>query len=202
MIARAQRAYSDFIYDKAWYEFEFMPWVKQIWSVSNTKESNWFRKIERTLFFTVEFSFKACYAKLIEWGAKASYEEPVTNIYLVVSSGDSIQTTTEYKVIHQRGSESLISIPRWGAFTENVLEIAKANINVKEIGGNDQIVVSVLTENDAKNVFKSAEMLYESRLVTDPTRERQLYLLPVAGLLNFVRDAKSRGIEVEHVFDY
>ena len=28
-IVAAQRAYSDFIYDKAWYEFKFMPWVKK-----------------------------------------------------------------------------------------------------------------------------------------------------------------------------
>ncbi|HKZ36501.1 MAG TPA: FAD-dependent oxidoreductase, partial [Chryseolinea sp.] len=62
VIIEAQRAYSNFIYDVAWYEFEFMPWVKKVWGVSNTAESNWLRKIERTLFFTLEFTFKAGYA--------------------------------------------------------------------------------------------------------------------------------------------
>jgi FAD/FMN-containing dehydrogenase len=72
VIFQAQRAYSDFIYDKAWYEFKFLPWVTKVWTVSNSAESNWFRKVERKLFFTTEFIFKAGYAKLIEWGAKAS----------------------------------------------------------------------------------------------------------------------------------
>jgi hypothetical protein len=202
MIASAYRAYSDFIYDKAWYEFEFMPWIKRVWSVSNTAESNWFRKIERTLFFTLEFSFKACYAKLIEWGAKATYKDPVTNIYLLVSNETSVDEATEYDILYRKDKDALISIPRWGAFTKNVLQIAETNVAVREIGGNDQIVVSIITDQNVTSDFKDAEILYESLLVTDPARERQVYLLPVARLLNFIRDAKSKGAEVEHVFDY
>jgi hypothetical protein len=200
-IIQAQRAYADFIYDKAWYEFRFMPWVKKVWSVSNQAESNWFRKLERTLFFTLEFTFKAGYAKLIEWGAQASYEEPVTEIYLLVSC-DSLQTMPNVKIVHEQGNRKIVSITRWGVFTKTVLDIAEAPIDIKEIGGNDEIVVSLLVDKNQTNVFSNDTLLYQSRVVTDPERARQVYLLPVSRLLPFVAEAKDKGVEVEHVFDY
>ena len=203
-IIDAQRAYSEFIYDKAWYEFKFMPWVKKVWSVSNTAESNWLRKIERTLFFTLEFSFKAGYAKVIGWGAQASYEEPVTEIYLLAQGpdlNDSIKAIPHLKVIHKEGDKKIIAITRWGAFTNTILEIADKNLEVVEIGGNDEIVVSVLKGNNEKDLFGD-ELLYESKIVTQPDRCRQVYLLKVERLLPFVKEAKARGVEVEHVFDY
>src|SRR5258706_10607203 len=200
-IIDAQRAYSDFIYDKAWYEFEFMPWVQKVWSVSNKAESNWLRKTERTLFFTLEFTFKAGYAKLIEWAAKASYEEPVTSIYLVVSTTDSLQGYPGIKVLYEQGDKKLVGITRWGVFTKTILEIADKNIDINEIGGNDEIVISVLTDNNQTN-FTDDELLYESNIVSKTDHKRRVYLLPVSRLLRFVKEAKHEGIEIEHIFDY
>lgn len=200
MITEAQRAYSNFIYDKAWYEFEFMPWVKKIWNISNTAESNWFRKMERTLFFTCEFTFKAGYAKLIEWAAKSSYETPVTEIYLLITTQDTLSTSQDLKILYEQGKKKLISITRWGVFTKTILNLAE-NVDIKEIGGNDEIVVSVLLP-DSKNGFSNDKLLYTSRVVTEDNIERQVYLLPVGRLLSFVNEAKATGVEIEHIFDY
>ncbi|MGC3947577.1 MAG: FAD-dependent oxidoreductase [Chryseolinea sp.] len=200
VIIEAQRAYSDMIYDKAWYEFSFMPWVGKVWSTSNTANSNWFRKVERMMFFTAEFTFKAGYAKLIEWAAKASYEDPVTEIYLLVSSPDSLQVAG-LNVIHEKGDKKLISIKRWGEFTKEIVRIADRDIDVLEVAGNDEIVVSVLTKTGT-TPSTEAELLYTSDVVTGSGLERHVYLIPVSRLLSFVKDAKVKGFEVEHVFDY
>ena len=201
-IIAAQRAYSDFIYDKAWYEFKFMPWVKEVWHLTNNAESNWFRKMERTLFFTAEFMFKAGYAKLIEWAAQASYEEPVTEIYLLVSSTDTLQTSPDLKILHEQGEKKIISITRWGIFTKTILEISNKNIDIKEVGGNDEIVVSVLVDKNEANIFNDDQLLYKSNVVVDRNRERRVYLIPVKRLLLFAREAKKQEVEVEHIFDY
>jgi hypothetical protein len=202
VIIEAQRAYSELIYDKAWYEFKFMPWVNKVWSVSNTAESNWLRKMERTLFFTMEFTFKAGYAKLIEWGAKSSYEEPVTDIYLLVSTADTLVTSPTIKVIREQGDKKIISIPRWGIFTKTIQEIAGEKLHIMEIGGNDEIIVSILAGKDQQTSFSSGELLYESRVVTKPEHLRLVYLLKVEKLLPFIREARQKDVEVEHVFDY
>jgi FAD/FMN-containing dehydrogenase len=202
IIIQAQRAYSDFIYDVAWYEFKFMPWVKKVWSTSNTAESNWLRKIERKLFFTVEFTFKAGYAKLIGWGAKASYEAPVTEIYLLITTTDSLETSPDLKIIHEEGNNKIISITRWGMFTKKIMEIADKNINVVEIGGNDEILISALMSENQQNAFSNNRLLYKSKVVTEPGLTRRLYLLPVNRLFPFVKEAKLKGIKIEHIFDY
>jgi len=211
-IIAAQRAYSDFIYDKAWYEFSFMPWVKNVWNVSNTAESNWFRKMERTVFFTVEFTFKAGYANLIKWAAKSSYEEPVTEIYLLASTADTLQTSSDLKIMHEQGEKKIIGITRWGVFTKSILEISKKNIEIIEIGGNDEIVVSVLVDKNespsqetseaGSKIFTADRLLYRSAVVSDTNTERHVYLLPVRRLLSFVREAKEKQVAVEHIFDY
>jgi hypothetical protein len=202
IIVDAHRAYSDFIYDKAWYEFDFIPWVNRVWSTSNTAESNWLRKLERKLFFTIEFAFKAAYAKLIEWGAKASYEEPVTEIYLLVSTTDSLKNYQCLKIIREQGDQKIASITRWGAFTKTIIDIADKDIGIIEIGGNDEIIVSILTNKDESGIFPDDNLLYTSNVVTQSDRERRVYLLPVARLLPFIQAAKEKGMEVEHVFDY
>jgi FAD/FMN-containing dehydrogenase len=202
MIVEAQRAYSNFIYDKAWYEFKFMPWVKRIWSISNNANSNWFRKMERTLFFTLEFTFKAGYSNLIQWAAKASYEEPVTDILLLVSTIDSLQTFQNIKIILQEGDRKIIGIKRWGAFTNTILEIGEKDIDILEIGGNDEILVSVLVEKNEKSNLSHYDLLYESLVVSNMNLVRKVYLISVPKLLSFVKESKKSGIEVEHIFDY
>jgi FAD/FMN-containing dehydrogenase len=202
IIIEAQRAYSDFIYHTAWYEFKFMPWIREVWVTSGSANASWLRKWERTLFFTAEFTFKAVYAQLIEWAAKASYEEPVTEIYLLVSSEEPIIPTTDLKVIRTQTDKSLIGITRWGAFTKTMVSICNHNIDVLEIGGNDEIVVSILLNKNQAMDFKQMEVLYESAVVTDANRTRLVCLLPVNELLPFIRSTKANSIEVEHVFDY
>jgi FAD/FMN-containing dehydrogenase len=199
VIIQAQRAYSDLIYDKAWYEFSFMPWVKKVWTTSNTAESNWVRKIERMMFFTAEFSFKAGYAKLIEWAAKASYEEPVTDIYLLVASDTTAITGLD--VVHQQGKKCMIKVPRWGTFTKEMLKMADRNIDIIEVAGNDEIVVSVLAQRNAKTL-NNGVLLYASDVVTTPDVKRDVYLVPVSRLLPMIREAKENDIAVEHIFDY
>jgi FAD/FMN-containing dehydrogenase len=202
VIIQAQRAYSDFIYDKAWYEFKFMPWVSKVWSTSNTAESNWFRKIERKLFFTFEFTFKAGYAKLIEWGAKSSYEEPVTEIYLLIHAADSLQAWPGINIVHEEGKKKIVSITRWGVFTKTILQHADKNIQISEIGGNDEIVVSVLSSQQQLNQLSTGEWLYDSQVLTETNRVRRVYLLKVDQLLPFINEVKTAGAEVEHIFDY
>lgn len=201
-IIDAQRAYSDFIYHTAWYEFRFMPWIAEVWGASGTSDASWSRKWERTLFFTLEFSFKAAYAQLIEWAAKASYEEPVTDICLLVSFEEPILPSKEMKIIKEQDGKKIIGISRWGAFTKTILEICEQDIEVMEIGGNDEIVVSVLLDKTRNLDFNNMEVLYASSVVTNQNLKRLVCLLPVKELLPFVRNAKQNSIEVEHVFDY
>ncbi len=202
VIIEAQRAYSDFIYHTAWYEFEFLSWIGKVWRASDDRDASWLRKWERTLFFTGEFILKAGYAQLIEWAAQASYEEPVTDIYLITSSDQPVSTSEHVKVVSWEDNESLVAITRWGAFTESILELSKTDLKIHEIGGNDEISVSVLMGKDESIDMEGATLLYESEVVSEPGIKRLVILLPVKELLPFVRRVQGESLTVEHVFDY
>lgn len=201
-ITDAHRAYSDFIYHTAWYEFEFIPWIGKVWKASESNDANWLRKWERTLFFTVEFSFKAGYAQLIEWAANASYEEPITDIYLLISTEETITPTKDLKIIKEQDNKKWISITRWGAFTKSILELSDTDLVIHEIGGNDEIVVSILIDKTQQMDFKNMKTLYISSVVTNNKINRLICIVHVNDLLPFVRYAKNNSIDVEHIFDY
>jgi hypothetical protein len=202
MIISAQRAYSDFIYQTAWYEFKFMPWIKKVWTASDSTNASGIRKWERTLFFTFEYSFKALYAQLIEWAAKGSYEVPVTNIYLLASSKEPITATQDLKIIKEQGNKRLMGITRWGAFTSTVKTLCNKDIQIHDIAGNDEIVVSIILKKSQPLVFNKMNVLYKSAIVTHPDLTRLVCLVPVTELVPFICYVKSNSIEVEHVFDY
>lgn len=201
-IVKAQRAYSDFIYQTAWYEFEFMPWIKKVWSVDENSKTSWLRKWERTLLFTIEFSFKACYAELIEFGAKMSYEEPTTDIFMLISAKDKIIETSNLRIVKEENEKKIIAVKRWEAFTDTMLNLFENNIQIHEIGGNDEIVVSILLDKKENINFKKIHSLYLSEVVTNPLKSRNVCLIYVTDLFDFIRYAKENSIEIEHIFDY
>ncbi len=203
VIWEAQRAYSDFIYHTAWYEFEFAKWIGEVWMEKESSKSSFLRKWERTLFFTMEFSFKAMYAQLIEWAAKASYEAPIEDIYALVSTPDIIQETEDLKIVFERGEEKIIGISRWGAFTETMIALSKTNISLLDISGNDEITVSIIRNKSQTLINRAnADLLYNSVIVTNDALIRDVYLVPVTELISFIRLAHTADMEVEHIYDY
>ena len=193
---------SDFIYHTAWYEFEFLTWIRKIWNNSESSESSAIRKWERTLLFTLEFSFKALYAQLIEWAATSSYEAPVTDIFVMISANDSIEENQDLKIIIEQNGNMIIGITRWGAFTETIINLSNQDIEILEISGNDEILVSVIMDKLQTLNSGNEKLLYESRIVTNDELKRNVYLVPVNELLSFTSNAISKNITIEHIYDY
>ncbi|KAF2508581.1 FAD-binding protein [Flavobacterium zhairuonense] len=201
-IIEAQRAYSDFIYQTAWYEFKFMPWIKKVWTAPENSEHSILRKWERTFIFTLEFSFKAFYSKLIEWGAKSSYETPSNLIYLIVSNVDSIKENPNLKIVKRDGDKMIISVTRWEIFTQEMMKLSNQEVKIYEISGNDEIVVSAIESQFNKPNLKEVKLLYQSKIVTNDSLKRSVYILPVEKLLEFIKDSKKNKLTIEHVYDY
>ena len=139
---------------------------------------------------------------MIEWAAQASYEEPVTDIYVLASSTDIFPTNQELKIHTQIDSNYLLAINRWGSFTTNMIMLADYNIDIQLIGGNDEIAVSIITPSEFNFHNQAFNILYESKIVTNVSSKRLVCLIPVNELLPFIRKMKQSGAEIEHVFDY
>lgn len=201
IIIQAQKAYSNFIYQTAWYEFKFLPWIRKVWTASDDTDSSLMRKWERTILFTFEFSFKAFYSQLIQWAANATYEIPATKIYLIVSTTDAIKESENIQIIKRDGDKMIIAITRWETFTQEIKKLADLGITIYEISGNDKIAVSIIRKKTQQHHFSSL-LLYESKVVTNDNLKRDVYLINVKKLLAFVKEVKNNNATLEHVYDY
>jgi hypothetical protein len=204
IIQQAQRAYSELIFHKAWYEFDFWPWVEKIWSEPDFFSKNFSRKIERKIFFTLEFGFKTIYAKLIELGAKTAYEQGDSLIYLTVTNpdGKNISVPDKVKILESHNDHYLISVPRWGGFTETVPKLADMGYKFEDISGNNEIVVTFVLNKLQPFESQYSNLLFESIFVSKPDVKRVVTLTRVKDLKELLLESRAKNYKVEHIYDY
>lgn len=202
IIAHAQRAYSDLIFDEAWYKFEFMSWVSTIWSEADFFAGNFIRKTERKLSFTLEYSIKALYAELIGFASQTAYEPEDGLIYLTVSMPINAHQAlpSGVDVINTIGDKSIISVPRWGEFTKVLPKLSELGVQFHDISGNNKIAVSYLSKKT--NALINAELLFQSQQISTPEITRTVILVKVTELNEVLAEIKQQQLHLEHIYDY
>lgn len=204
IIAQAHRAYSDLIFHEAWYEFDFSAWKDQVWSETEFFGENFIRKLERKLFFSMEYGFKALYAKLIKYAAQTTYEQSDGLIYMqaVVPPDSNAIFPSSVKVIAESAGEVTLAVPRWGAFTDAIIALAKHELRYTNISGNTRIVVSTLSDPANAPPLTQSRRVFSSRLVSNSNQQRTYWLVKVKDLSGAINEALVKGYQVEHIFDY
>jgi len=205
LIRSAQAAYAKLIYTEAWYKFPFFDWVKKMWSDTPFFGKNFMRKIERKLFFTLEFGVKTVYAKLIGFGAQTAYDpsDGMVTMLVKITSDNALEVDSRVLIKKQLDSNHfIISIPRWGGFTEIMPKLTKAGVDFIEISGNDDIVVTVIAVANSTKVFEDAQILFSSRVFYPPNFKRLVYSVKVAKLAAFMTNIEAEHMTLEHIYDY
>ena len=147
LIQQAHRAYADLIHEEPWYEFPFWDHAARIWTDTPFFGPNFTRKLERKLMFTLEFGFKAAYAKAIGFGAQTAYEasDGLVRMHVIAEAATLPVIDPRIEVLEDFGGGQLIvSLPRWGGFTEIVPKLAAAGVQFVEISGNDEILMTTI----------------------------------------------------------
>ncbi len=205
LIQNAHAAYAKLIYTEAWYKFPFYSWAKKIWSEPDFFGQNFIRKIERKLSFTTEFIFKSLYAKLIGFGAQTAYEQSDGLVTLRVNASPELISNIDprIKILKNFGeSDLVITLPRWGEFTEIMPKLAKAEIQFIQISGNDDILVTVITDKESNKNISHGKYLFSSLVISPKNKNRLAYTVKVKNLSSFINTLKPLGITLEHVYDY
>lgn len=204
-IREAHRAYADLINYEPWYVFPFSDYVDQIWSETTFFGDDFIRKLERKLMFSAEFSFKSLYAKLIGFGAATAYDAPVETVAMhVVADADAVVALDpRLTVLRDFGDGDLVvSVPRWGPFTEIVPRLAAAGARFVEIAGNDEILLTTVGPADSNDAPAAARLLFQSMVISPADMQRSVYLVQIEDLSEALNSLDRGGIELEHVFDY
>lgn len=201
LIARAQAAYAQLIYDQAWYKFDFKTWVDAIWRDTSFWGPHFARKLERKLFFSAEFGFKTLYAKLIAKAVSSNYEPSDGYIYLTAKAAPGLSLPAPARLLEQQGDNYLIALPRWGEFTRNLPKLLALGLVPQDISGNKRIALSLLGSG-APNVAKEYHLLFSSPLVSDASRQRAYVYTQVSDLQASLESLAAQGFSLEHIYDY
>jgi hypothetical protein len=205
LIAEAQTAYAELIFHEPWYAFRFLPWVSKIWSETSVFGSNFIRRSERKLAFSLEFIVKAGYAELIGYAAGSAYAAPQETVYAAVEApaASELAIDPRVKLVQSFGDGThIVSIPRWGPFTEIVPKLAERGVRFLEIAGNDDIALSVIKPSSLPELTGVGQRMFKSKLVSDPSRVRTVLFVPVRDLSYALTMLASKGAQLEHIYDY
>jgi len=208
LAARGARAYVNFIEVRPWYEFDFASWLRALWKEPIAFEATLPRALERRFWLTTEYGGKALYGAAIAKATAASYApaEPTTRIVV-----DALPTDAEHTLrlehVTTMSDGVVADAPRYQAFTESALALARKGVRFRRIAGNDGEIALTVIAPRAWSVAAGRPAHYRSLfaqpILTQPDRERAMLVTTVPRLSETLLDLqRAPGVTVEHVFDY
>lgn len=199
VIASMAVDYAAFLRQTPWYAYPFMREARELWA---EPAGFGLRAWERRFGIGLEFAAKAAYARVLG-GAVAATAPARLTIRTVVSGLDETQLADipEVMVVGPRGDGVEIETPRYDLFTRILVEIARRGGTIREIAGNDDIMVTLTAPAGGEAGVKHGVAIL--RLRRDGFRgDRILVDLKVAALAAFLTEYALGDPGLEHVFDY
>jgi hypothetical protein len=198
-IAGIASDYSAFLRQTPWYEYPFARKARELWAPpAGLSLRGW----ERRLGIGLEFETKVLYARVIAGAVAATGEAPLA-IRSVVAGLDAkaLAAIDGVRVIGPRGDGLEIETPRYDRFTRILVEIARQGGAIREIAGNDEIMVSVTVPDGASPPLRYGTII--DRLTRDGfAGDRLLVNVRMADLSAFLNAYPLGDPGLEHVFDF
>lgn len=199
--ARVQQRYGAFMHETPWYEFPFGQAFSGLWDTREPDAT--FRHWERRLALSAEYGVKAGYAKLIGAASGASLGRDERTLRFVTRGTPRPIAAVDprLKPVGTIGRDMVVvEAPRYAQFTELLEKMAARRVELVEISGNDDIMVTLLLP--LGDVPGPAVQLLAIPLEEPPGWRRIALSTKVPDLPDILRATRARGGRVEHVYDY
>jgi hypothetical protein len=190
--------YSAFLRQMPWYKYDFDRASRELWAAPMTDPM---RGWERRLALGGEWKAKSYYAAAIGAAVAATGEAQlrIRSVIYGIDAG-TLKAIPNVAVIAETPDGIVIETPRYDIFTHVLADIAAKNGLVREIAGNDDVMVSVTIPSDA-TYNGPGEVITEMHRDGFQTT-RLLLNLKVSELGPFFKVMPIGDPGVEHVFDY
>jgi hypothetical protein len=196
--------YAAFLDQVPWYEFPYADKRAGLWALERKPGDDEVRTTERRWAFALAYAIKQGYAALIRSGLAATSDPALLDIHVWVKGpiGEAVRGETDTLLERDLGDDGAIFVTkRYQAFTEMIPRLIGQGISFVEIGGNDEILVTVHSA-DAVAAPEGSRILFEYQLPADPTERRTGLLVAVRRLHTVVPALTKAGASLEHVYDY
>jgi hypothetical protein len=191
------RAYAQFLQQVPWYKWDFEGDRDDL--ATNATDS--LRDRERRFALGLEYVAKAAYAKAIE-GAVAQVGADALTLRMIVTgiSEEALRAMGTVEVIGPVKGGLEIETPRYRELTHILQQMAEAGAEFVEIAGNDQIMITALSQTDDVDgaVHSFARQGYGD--------SRHLIMVNVTDLAERLRQMEAAEgvgrLRLEHIHDY
>lgn len=199
VIAETASEYAAFLRQTPWYQFPFARERGELWGPAAGSVRGW----ERRFGIGLEYTAKAAYARVIARAVAATAPATLTIRSVVTGiSEPGIARIPDVKIVGKRPGGLEIETPRYDRFTRILAEIARRGGTVREIAGNDDIMVTLTVPRsaDPSRIRQGRVIL---RMPRDGfTSDRLLMDVKVPELTSLLATYPLGDPGVEHVFDY
>lgn len=198
--AKVQQEYGAFMHEVPWYEFPFGEALSDLWGTSEPRQVA--RHWERRFALSAEYGVKTGYAALIGWASGATLGRDERSLRFVArGSAEAIDRIDPRLKPTAQLSDGLVVVeaPRYAQFTALLDKLARSNVEIVEISGNDDIF---LTAQMPSGRPAGAGQLIAVPLDDRPGWSRIGVSTTVDRLLPLLRSIRASGGEIEHVYDY
>lgn len=205
--ARVAREYADFVYVRPFYEFHFAHELKQLWKETPLWGKHPIRKCERKFILSVDYGIESIYAWILEKASHLTYGVESDETYTWIENAPDCLSREfpRMKIVAETARNAcIVSIPRYQEFTDRTVELAKRDVHFVQIAGDEEIMLTVVAPKNWNYDLpsKDGSLLFTEEFLTQPNVKRIALECPVRSLHSVLNNFASRGIKIEHIYDY
>jgi hypothetical protein len=204
-VARDMQAYARFLHQTPWYVYPFAARLGEFWWRTPLRGDGVVRKAERRALVTTEYGVKAVYGAVIGYASNTALGAADLEIQSVVAGLEPADLAAEptIAVVRELGNgRTLIRTPRYQAYTDLVVRLARRGRDVVEIAGQHRILMTILAPRGELPRLSVATALFEVPIQSRPDRRRIGLDVAVERLAASIRTLEASGTIIEHIYDY
>jgi hypothetical protein len=156
---------------------------------------------ERRLAIGTEFTVKRVYARIIGGAAAAAPAQLVIRTMVTGLDEERLSQIDGVKIVGLRQQGIEIETPRYDRFTRILADIARRGGSIREIAGNDDIMVTVTVPIGAAAGMPHGKVIARMRRQGFPS-ERLIVEVKVTELATLLKGRPIGDPGLEHIFDY
>jgi len=202
--AKVAGEYAGFLDQVPWYQFPYAEKRAGLFAVQPAPGDSAVRTSERKLAFGLADTIKQGYADLITQALAATSDPALLDIHVWAKGPVGEVTRDEPDTLLERdfGTDGTIFVTkRYQVFTEMIPRLIDKGVSFVEIGGNDEIMVTLLSDDEVA-VPEGARALFSYPLPAEPSTRRTGLTVAVRKLHTVLPALVKAGARLEHVYDY
>jgi hypothetical protein len=201
---KTAREYGTFMHTVPWYEFPFGTKLAGLWRDTPFWGPHVIRKWERRAALSTEYGVKAAYGWIIRRTTQAAYEPEDLEIHVWIDHApEAIFSDPRVRKVKEMSPRSfIVIIPRYEEFTDIVTKLAEQGVQFHDIAGNDEILLTAIAPSNWEYDLRDGQLVLRKAILTKPDMNRIAVKAPVRSLQSILTALRTRGIRVEHLYDY